>query len=195
MNENALKRICSIELINNQWELYDCYGENLRSPSEKCIFSPKMKKSYLKARNNENSDTNTSVVWVLIGYNEDKAVWEQVGRTIDIINALNEVRENVKNFYRDDDNKYNKLKKKYKKVTFYEVNIDEYLSNDTLFYSVYGNKIPEEDYFEQFRLAYDYVKAAYVEGKLGFENDANMYHPSSLYGYFYSHFIKQRHLH
>lgn len=93
-----------------------------------------------------------------------------MGRTKDIINSLTEIKDNVKDFYRSDSKKYGALKdKNYKEIVFYEVDIDEYLS-----------------------LAYYFIRAAYVEGKLGFETLASMYHKSSLDEYFFDYYKRNK---
>lgn len=111
-------------------------------------------------------------------------VCEQVGRTKDIINSLTEIKDNVKDFYRSDSKKYGALKgKNYKEIVFYEVDIDEYIKSDELFKELYGN-IPNDEYLS---LAYYFIRAAYVEGKLRFETSASMYHKSSLDEYFFDY--------
>ena len=100
-----------------------------------------------------------------------------MGRTKDIINSLTEIKDNVKDFYRSDSKKYGALKdKNYKEIVFYEVDIDEYIKNDKLFNS----------------LAYYFIRAAYVEGRLGFETSASMYHKSSLDEYFFDYYKRNK---
>lgn len=128
-------------------------------------------------------------VWALVGFSDDgKETWEQVGRTKDLTNSLDEIREDVKNFY-NNQKKYGNLRNKdYKKLVFYEIDIDNYLKNDELFIRICGE--PPENPF--FALAYYFVRAAYVEGKLGFETSAHMYHKSTLDEYFYSYYEKNK---
>lgn len=180
------KLICTIRLENNDWNLYDCDGEKLPVPSNKRIFSSSMKKHYLKKRERETPKNDISTVWILVGILDNgKKVCEQVGRTKDIINSLTEIKDNVKDFYRSDGKKYGALKdKNYKEIVFYEVDIDEYIKNDKLFKKLYGN-VPNDEYLS---LAYYFIRAAYVEGKLGFETSASMYHKSSLDEYFFDYY-------
>ena len=118
-----------------------------------------------------------------------KKVCELVGRTKDIINSLTEIKDNVKDFYRSDSKKYGALKdKNYKEIVFYEVDIDEYIKNDKLFKKLYGN-VPNDEYLS---LAYYFIRAAYVEGKLGFETSASMYHKSSLDEYFFDYYKRNK---
>ena len=180
--------ICTIRLENNYWKLYDCDGKELPVPFSKCIFSSSMKKHYLKKRENKKIDIST--VWILVGILDNgKKVCEQVGRTKDIINSLTEIKDNVKDFYRSDSKKYGALKdKNYKEIVFYEVDIDEYIKNDKLFKKLYGN-VPNDEYLS---LAYYFIRAAYVEGKLGFETSASMYHKSSLDEYFFDYYKRNK---
>ncbi|WP_455259405.1 hypothetical protein [Ruminococcus sp.] len=184
------KLICTIRLENNDWNLYDCDGEKLPVPSNKRIFSSSMKKHYLKKRERENQKNDISTVWILVGILDNgKKVCEQVGRTKDIINSLTEIKDNVKDFYRSDGKKYGALKdKNYKEIVFYEVDIDEYIKNDKLFKKLYGN-VPNDEYLS---LAYYFIRAAYVEGKLGFETSASMYHKSSLDEYFFDYYKRNK---
>lgn len=75
-----------------------------------------------------------------------------------------------------------------KKIVFYEVNIDNYLLGDTVFKTAYGE--PPQDVF--LAKAYYFMRAAYVEGKLGSETKAAMYHYSTLDGYFYEYFENEK---
>ena len=147
-----------------------------------------MKKHYLKKRENKKIDIST--VWILVGILDNgKKVCEQVGRTKDIINSLTEIKDNVKDFYRSDSKKYGALKdKNYKEIVFYEVDIDEYIKNDKLFKKLDGN-VPNDKYL---LLAYYFIRAAYVEGKLGFETSASMYHKSSLDEYFFDYYKRNK---
>lgn len=112
-----------------------------------------------------------------------------MGRTKDIINSLTEIKDNVKDFYRSDSKKYGAFKdKNYKEIVFYEVDIDEYIKNDKLFKKLYGN-VPNDEYFS---LAYYFIRAAYVEGKLEFETSASMYHKSSLDEYFFDYYKRNK---
>lgn len=190
MNDEIYTKICSIQLKNDTWHFYDCNDNELPTPSNKRIFSSSMKRRYLTKWNDRQNDrqNDTSTIWVLVGYkknNEEK--FEQVGRTKDLINSLNEIRENVKDFFGNDNSKYGKLKRKgYTEIVFYEVNIDDYLQDDRLFVETYG-KPPTDGNLSS---AYYFLRAAYVEGKIGVEKSPNMYHPSSLDGFFYSYFIE-----
>lgn len=183
IDEISKEMICTIRLENNDWNLYDCDGKKLLVPSSERIFSSSMKKHYLKKRENKENDIST--VWILVGISDNgKKICEQVGRTTDLINSLTEIKNNVKDFYRSDSGKYGVLKKKnYKEVVFYEVDIDEYIKNDSLFKKLYGN-VPDDTYLSS---AYYFIRGAYVEGKLGFETSASMYHKSSLDEYFYEY--------
>ncbi len=180
--------ICSIRFENGSWLFFDCDDNQLLAPSGDRIFSSAMKKRYLKKREKHRDDIST--VWILVGITSDgKKICEQIGRTKDLINSLTEIKNNVKDFFYSDSGKYGVLKKKnYKEIVFYEVDINKYIDNDELFIKMYGNE-PEDEYL---LAAYYFIKAAYVEGKLGFETSASMYHKSSLDGYFYEYY-KEKH--
>ncbi len=185
MNKGYFRKICSVKREGQSWGIYDCNDSKLEPPSEKRYFSSAMKKRYL-AKRQLRKDIPT--VWILVGVKEDGTEnYEQVGRTVDIINTLNEIRNNIKDFFYNK-GKYSNLKNKnYTELNFYEVDIDSYLNEETIFKEKFG--IPAKD--EYFERAYYFIRAAYVEGKLGFETKANMYHPSSLDGYFYSYYKNQ----
>lgn len=189
IDEISKEMICAIRFENNEWNLYDCDGEKLPNPSDKRIFSSSMKKSYLNLKKRGNKENNISAVWILVGISDNgKEICEQVGRTTDLINSLTEIKDNVKDFYRSDSKKYGVLKKKnYKEIVFYEVDIDEYIKNDRLFKKLYGN-VPDDTYLSS---AYYFIRAAYVEGKLGFGTSASMYRKSSLDGYFYEYYKRK----
>lgn len=181
MKKQKYKKICSIvKSETGDWDFFDYNGDSLPKPSETAIFTSAMKRRYLKTK----SRIDISIVWVLVGFDdENKITWEQVGRTKDIINALNEIREDIKEFY-SNGNKYAELKaKKYKKLVFYEVDIDNYLMDDLEFKNI-SREVPKN---KELELAYYYVRAAYVEGKIGYDTSACMYNPSTLDGYFYSY--------
>lgn len=183
MDEQGYIQICSIKKEKGVWNFYDCKNDMLPSPSEERIFTSAMKRRYYEKI--QKREKGISTVWVLVGFKEDGGeTWEQVGRTKDLKNSLDEIRENVKQFY-NSDKKYGALKnKKYHKLVFYEVDIDKYLQDDLLFKAMYGE--PPKDSF--FSLAYYFIRAAYVEGKLGCEKSACMYRKSSLDEYFYSYY-------
>lgn len=139
IDEISKEIVCSICLQNETWNLYDCKGDELPSPSAERIFSSAMKLRYQNKQRNKKSDTST--VWILVGITEDnEKICEQVGRTKDLKNTLDEIKDNIKKFLNTDDGKYGKLKRKnYKELVFYEVDIDKYLENDKLFIELYGN--------------------------------------------------------
>lgn len=186
--------ICSlVKKDEDQWEFKDCKGESLRRPTDGSYFTSAMKSRYEGWRKRKNLRKDISTVWVLIGMKKggEKTII-QVGRTTDIVNTLNEVREAVKRFYRNNDKKYGSLMgEEYIKYIFYEVNIDEYLKEDALFKKVYGkvSEAPEDKFL---LLAYHYIRAAYVEGKIGYEAREKggfcLYHKSPLDGYYYDYF-------
>ena len=183
MDEKIYKKICSIIMSEDRWYLYDCKDKKISEPSSERIFSSAMNKRYRKNRNMSRTDIST--VWVLAGFKNDNKEWIQVGRTKNLTNLLAEVRKNVKNFY-DSGNKYAALREKhYEKLVFYEIDIDNYLKNDILFEKIYG-EVPKD---KNFSSAYYFIRAAYVEGKLGAETSAYMYHESALDEYFYSYYI------
>ena len=190
IDEISKELICTIRLENKDWKLYDCDGKELPVPSSKRIFSSSMKKRYLNLKKRGNKENNISAVWILVGISDNgKEICEQVGRTTDLINSLTEIKDNVKDFYRSDSKKYGALKdKNYKEIVFYEVDIDEYIKNDKLFKKLYGN-VPNDEYLS---LAYYFIRAAYVEGKLGFETSASMYHKSSLDEYFFDYYKRNK---
>lgn len=190
IDEISKERICSIRLENNNWHFYDCNYDELPIPSEKRIFSSAMKNRYQKERKNK-QDRKFSTVWILVGTTFDnvkKCV--QVGRTKDLINSLTEIKNNIKDFYCGNRGKYDILRNKnYKEIVFYEVNIDEYIKNkDELFKNLYGDA-PDDEYL---LAAYYFIRAAYVEGKLGAGTNAfeDMYHKSSLDEYFFDYYKK-----
>lgn len=186
INEISKEKVCSICLEDDKnWHLYDCNSAELPIPSEKRIFSSAMKLHYQNKRGDKRSDIST--VWILVCTTEDNEyICMQVGRTKDLKNALDEIKENVKKFFDPEDKKYGKLKNRnYKELAFYEVDIDMYLEKDSFFVNMYGNK-PDDKYLSG---AYYFIRAAYVEGKIGAETgaDAYMYHKSSLDEYFYEY--------
>lgn len=182
MDEKIYKKICSIIMSENRWYLYDCQDEKISEPSSARIFSSAMNIRYRKNRNMSREDIST--VWVLVGFRNDNKEWIQVGRTKNLTNLLDEIREDVKKFY-GSGNKYASLREQhYEKLVFYEINIDNYLKKDILFKKIYG-EVPQN---EKFSLAYYFIRAAYVEGKLGAETSAYMYHESALDEYFYSYY-------
>lgn len=124
-------------------------------------------------------------VWILVGYDKKNNVtYEQVGRAKHIVRALSEIRDDVKEICRSKITKYGLLGGKYKELVFYEVDIDEYVKkNGKTFCETF--KEPDSDKDINLRLAYYFLKAAYVEGKIGFDSKANMYNTSSLDEYFY----------
>lgn len=188
MDEKNYIKICSIiKSAEGEWIFYDCEDNKLPEPSEKRIFSSAMKIQYRKKRKIDRDDIST--VWALVGFNDDgKETWEQVGRTKDLTNSLDEIKEDIKKIYRNE-KKYGDLKNKnYRKLVFYEIDIDNYLKNDEVFVKMYGNPPENND----FALAYYFIRAAYIEGKLGFEKSARMYHKSTLDEYFYSYYEKNK---
>lgn len=103
--------ICSlVKKDEDQWEFKDCKGESLRRPTDGSYFTSAMKSRYEGWRKRKNLRKDISTVWVLIGMKKggEKTII-QVGRTTDIVNTLNEVREAVKRFYRNNDKKYGSL--------------------------------------------------------------------------------------
>lgn len=190
IDEISKEIICSICLENDDWHFFDCNGNELPVPSEKRIFSSAMKLRYQNKRGDK--ERGISTVWILVATTEDNGnICVQVGRTKDLKNTLDEIRENVKKFFNPKDKKYGKLKgKNYKELVFYEVNIAEYIKNDNEFKSL-CKVAPKEEFLLE---AYYFIRAAYVEGKLGALTyaDENMYHKSSLDEYFYEYFKAKR---
>ena len=54
--------------------------------------------------------------------------------------------------------------------------------------------VSEIAYALGFSSVYYFIRAAYVEGKIGYETSASMYHKSSLDGYFYSYYENKKSL-
>lgn len=189
-DEISKEIVCSICLKDETWHLYDCNGGELPIPSAERIFSSAMKLRYQNKRGDKECDIST--VWILVGTTEDNEYrCVQVGRTKDLKNTLDEIKENIKKFFNPKDKKYGKLKgMNYKELVFYEVNIAEYIKNDNEFKKLCQVAPKEEILLE----AYYFIRAAYVEGKLGALTyaDENMYHKSSLDEYFYEYFKAKR---
>lgn len=186
IDEQKYKKICSIiKSENEDWNFFDYNGSPLRKPSETAIFTSAMKRRYLKTK----SRIDIPTVWVLVGFDdENKITWEQVGSTKDIINALVEIKNAIKSFY-SNGKKYGVLKNEnYKKLVFYEVDIDNYLRDDLEFENIYGEALKNND----LKLAYYYVRATYIEGKIGYDTSARMYNPYILDGYFYNYFKNKK---
>lgn len=193
IDEISKEMICKVKLNKDKykykdkycWELYDCNERYLQVLSDERRFSQLMKRRYLEKKKHKNNDVST--VWILVGISKTcEKNCEQVGRTTDLINTLNEIREDIKDFYRNG-KKYGGLKKNYTELVFYEVDIDKYMENDESFKTMYGN-VPEDEHLLS---AYCLIRAAYVEGKLGFITSANMYRKSPLDGYFYEYIKKK----
>jgi hypothetical protein len=119
----------------------------------------------------------------------------QVGSSSSLNNMWkNDIKKDIVDFFSESGD-YSKLRTTCQKedkdtyqLTFYEVNVQEYLKGDT---GILGEK-PENPSLLK---AYSYVLAAYVEGKLGYdsinagkEGIASMYNKSTLDGYFYDYF-------
>ena len=182
--ESHFMLICSIKKKVQEWHLYDCYGKDLGALQNDKRFSRAMNIRY-RGKRNVNAG-NESCVWILIGKNETEEVCLQVGRTKNLTNLLSsDVKEDIKEICKGDNNSnYGKLKDKYTELSFYEVDIEKYLKNDTDIENIFVEK-PVNKYLY---LAYAYNRAAYVEGKLSLEKEAVMYHPSSLDGYYREYF-------
>ena len=177
MNDGMYLRICAIKKNNNGWEFLDCNRESLKAPDEKSIFTSSMNKRY----------RNTACVWFLMGKADNgKETCIQVGRTKNLTNLLsNDIKEDIKNFY-SGVGKYGKLKEKYNELVFYEVDVNRIIKEDKDAKKILGSK-PEN---KNLGLAYSVICAAYVEGKLSFEKEAELYCPSTLDGYYYAYFKK-----
>ena len=187
MNDGMYLRICAIRKNNNGWEFSDCNGESLKAPDGKSIFTSSMNKRYRKERKKYIVDENTACVWFLMGKADNgKETCIQVGRTKNLTNLLsNDIKEDIKNFY-SGVGKYGKLKEKYNELVFYEVDVNRIIKKDKDAKKILESK-PEN---KNLGLAYSVICAAYVEGKLSFEKEAELYCPSTLDGYYYAYFKK-----
>lgn len=195
--ESVCRKICSIVNEDEKWKFIDCNGNNLEWPDNGNKFPGTMKTHYYKEYYKDKDNMQYPTVWILVcvdKYGKENII--QVGRTIDIVSAMNEIRENVKSIYgikekkSKKDKKYEALKNKTcNELVFFEVNINAYTSGDDDDFKKMYREVPKE---RTFALAYYFLRAAYVEGKIGFvsrkECEESMYHPSSLDGYFYSYY-------
>ena len=185
MNDGMYLRICAIRKNNNGWEFSDYNGESLKAPDEKSIFTSSMNKRYRKERKKYIVDENTACVWFLRGKADNGDITcIQVDRTKNLTNLLsNDIKEDIKSFY-SGVGKYRKLKEKYNELVFYDVNVNRIIKEDKDAKKIFGSK-PKDN---NLGLAYSVIWDAYVEGKLSFEKEAELYCPSTLDGYYYAYF-------
>lgn len=184
MSEEIYRKICSIRKDDNNWELLDCEGNILRTPDRKSFFPSSMNKRYRSKRKEYIDYEDESCVWVLIGQNSSSENWIQVGSTKSLKNLLsNDIKEDIKEFY-SEEGKYANLSKKYEELTFYEVDVEKFLKKDKNAKNILGEKPKDKN----LALAYSFICAAYIEGKLSFENNPELYHPSTLDGYYHAYF-------
>jgi hypothetical protein len=204
LEENMKNKICSLEWKNGEWTFKDCKGKELK-PLPKRFPKATLKnnyKDYRKQSGNNMPEESFACVWVLMGRKEQTEKCIQVGRNCNLENMLEEdIIKDIKDFFYGS-KKYSKLRKKCQKqetykLTFYEVNIQEYLKEDTVINQILGKRPVDNPSLLK---AYSYVEAAYVEGKLGcYSKNSNnhgivssMYNPSTLDGYFYDYFKKKK---
>ncbi len=189
-------KICSLKKENNTWSLYDCCNpnNNLGNPySWKKRFPPTMNTHYRDYRKGILDGDNPNV-WVLKGKDKIDESTLQVGRTKNLERLLShDIKGDIYDFFlKNMNNKYGKLKvSKYDELTFYEVDIEEYLKDDTTFISMY-KKCPSD---EDLKSAYLLIRAAYVEGKIACKEcngRDSMYTPSTLDGCYYAYWKKQK---
>lgn len=129
-----------------------------------------------------------SCIWILVGIknNEDTESWIQIGRSKHLTNLLSEdVKEDIKAILYERNGKYKDLKKEFKNLVFYEVNIEEFLKNDND-EALNGYRIEPQN--ENLKYVYHYIRAAYTEAKLGYYNDAQLFHTSTVDGFYYKYF-------
>jgi hypothetical protein len=203
LEENMKNKICSLEWKNGEWAFKDCKGEELK-PLPKRFPKAALKnnyKDYRKQLGNNMPEESFACVWVLMGRKEQTEKCIQVGRSCNLENMLEEdIIKDIKGFFfemkgREDYSKFRK-EREYDTLTFYEVNIQEYLKGDTVINQILGKKPKDSSLLK----AYAYVKAAYVEGKLGCYSKnpdnqgivSSIYNPSTLDGYFYDYFKKKK---
>ena len=187
MAEEIYRKICSIRKDDNIWEFLDCEGNILRTPDRKSFFSSSMNKRYRSKRKEYIDYEDASCVWVLIGKNSSSENWIQVGSTKNLKNLLsNDIKEDIKEFY-SEEGKYANLSTKYEELTFYEVDVEKFLKKDKNAKNILGEKPKDKNLV----LAYSFICAAYIEGKLSFEKNPELYHPSTLDGYYHAYFMGQ----
>lgn len=157
-----------------------------------------MNRRYRKKRAVRTDNTNTPIVWMLIGKNEmNEEICLQVGRNKNLQRMLStDIRLDVHEIRSGDENtKYGQLVKEYRALEFYEIDIDNYLKEDDVFCKCFG-QIPQNEYLAS---AYFTLRAAYVEGKVVAEygcrkekDNGRMWCPSpdGLDGSFYEYWKK-----
>lgn len=183
-------KICSIEVEeNNKMTLHDCNGNEIKSTNV-------MNRRYRKSRRLRSTEEDNPVVWVLIGKDiipQEKYL--QVGQSKNLTRMLSgdirpDVNEILSKNGRCNGSKYSKLASKYSKLTFYEIDFEDY---DLAEVDFVGNMPQDED----LKKAYLSMKASFIEGKIAAEkccgakeNGGGIWNasPSGLDGYFYSYF-------
>lgn len=184
MDDGFQKRICSIKKENNNWNLYDYEDKLLRRPSANTYFPSSLNMRYRIKRKEFFEDEDTSCVWILIGKKNSITKWIQVGRTKNLKNLLsNDIKEDIKEFY-SGNGKYGQLQDKYTELIFFEIDILKYIRVDKVAHTILG-KAPINKYLRQ---AYFVNCAAYIEGKLAFQNKPELYSPATLDSCYFNYF-------
>lgn len=182
--------ICSVKKDNNIWNLYDSQGEKLREPFSHTVFPSSMNRRYRAIRKKYICEDDTACVWYLLGKNKVTAKWLQVGRTKNLRNLLsNDVKEDIKEIF-SGYGKYGQLKDIYSELLFYEIDVKAYIECDKEAKVILGS-MPDD---KNLRQAYLVNCAAYIEGKLAYKNEVELYHSSTLDGYYYDYFKDNRNL-
>ncbi|MCR4740820.1 MAG: hypothetical protein K5886_11260 [Lachnospiraceae bacterium] len=189
MEKGLYKKICSLKKEDNIWNLYDWDGKPLRNPSPNtsspnAYFPKSLNQRYRNIRKTYGIDEDISCVWFLTGKKNGREEWIQVGRTKTLNNMLSsDIKEDIKAFFYGT-GKYGELGKEYSELIFYEIDVIRYIEADKEAQGIFG-KMPDD---KNLKLAYLVNCAAYIEGKESFENNAVIYVPSTLDGYYHRYF-------
>lgn len=176
-------KICSICVdANKKITVSDCNGDcvNLKSKYTENLISPNrtlnIKYSEKRSKDQSIQGSDYSTVWVLIGENESACEVIQVGqiKSLERMNDELNTNRNAIIFHEKKNMNYNKyavLLDFYRKLTFYEVKLDEYFGDEEFAKLFNTLKFNHEDIFY-------YVKSLCVEGKIAALTKAKKWHSS-----------------
>lgn len=187
--------ICSMCCNNGKWA---------HPPKKFFAIRETIYENYREKRDKQ-KNVNSACVWVL---RESKTLKNiiQVGRSSNLENMWeNDIKKDVLAFF-SDNGKYSELRTNCQKqdayqLTFYEVDIETYIEQIKSYDNIFNPIKPiinvlenDNKLNEHIQEAYNYIIAAYVEGKLGHDSknkagdEYSLYNPSKLDGYFYEYF-------